>query len=52
MIKSLAIIIANKQLEQLCLIHETIKIKSGAWDELGIFIYTTLNHLKYVLPQG
>jgi len=47
-----SIIIANKQLEQFCLIHETIKIKSGAWDELGIFIYTTLNHLKYVLPQG
>jgi coatomer protein complex subunit alpha (xenin) len=46
------IIIANKRLEQLCAVHETIRIKSGAWDELGVFLYTTLNHLKYVLPNG
>ncbi|KAJ3344084.1 hypothetical protein HDU93_003247 [Gonapodya sp. JEL0774] len=46
------IVVANKQLEQLCLIHETIKIKSGAWDELGIFVYSTLNHIKYALPNG
>jgi coatomer protein complex subunit alpha (xenin) len=46
------IVIANKNLEQLCLIHETIKIKSGAWDDIGIFIYSTLNHIKYALPNG
>ncbi|KAJ3090043.1 hypothetical protein HK102_004843, partial [Quaeritorhiza haematococci] len=46
------IVIANRKLEQTCQIHETIKIKSGTWDELGIFIYTTLNHIKYALPQG
>ncbi|KAJ3408073.1 hypothetical protein HDV05_005149 [Chytridiales sp. JEL 0842] len=44
--------IANKQLEQLCLVNETIKIKSGTWDEIGIFVYSTLNHIKYALPQG
>ena len=48
----LVIVIANKQLDQLCQIHETIRIKSGAWDDAGIFVYTTLNHVKYVLPQG
>ncbi|KAJ3074096.1 hypothetical protein HDU98_012124 [Podochytrium sp. JEL0797] len=47
-----ALVIANKGLDQLCLIHETIKIKSGAWDESGIFIYSTQNHIKYALPQG
>ncbi|KAJ3379936.1 hypothetical protein HDU84_006278 [Entophlyctis sp. JEL0112] len=47
-----ALVIASKQLEQLCLIHETIRIKSGAWDEVGIFIYSTQNHIKYALPQG
>ncbi|KAJ3386096.1 hypothetical protein HDU84_001799 [Entophlyctis sp. JEL0112] len=47
-----ALVIASKQLEQLCLIHETIRIKSGAWDEIGIFVYSTQNHIKYVLPQG
>ncbi|KAG9287253.1 hypothetical protein G9A89_008883 [Geosiphon pyriformis] len=46
------ITIANKTLEQSCLIHETIRIKSGAWDDAGIFIYSTLNHIKYALPQG
>jgi len=47
-----AIIICNKKLEQLCTIHETIRVKSGAWDDQGIFVYSTLNHLKYALPSG
>lgn len=46
------IMIANKSLEQQCIIHETIRIKSGCWDPMGIFIYSTLNHIKYALPQG
>ncbi|KAI8910981.1 coatomer WD associated region-domain-containing protein [Gorgonomyces haynaldii] len=46
------IVIANKDLEQVAMIHETIKIKSGAWDESGIFVYSTLNHLKYGLTNG
>ena len=32
--------------------HETIRVKSGAWDDHGVFIYTTLNHIKYALPNG
>jgi coatomer protein complex subunit alpha (xenin) len=47
-----AIIIASKALVQQALIHETIRIKSGAWDDSGIFVYSTLNHIKYALPQG
>ncbi|KZT60918.1 Coatomer, alpha subunit [Calocera cornea HHB12733] len=46
------ITIANKTLTQSSLIHETIRIKSGAWDDSGVFIYSTLNHIKYALPQG
>ncbi|WVR09311.1 hypothetical protein IAU60_006376 [Kwoniella sp. DSM 27419] len=46
------ITIANKNLGQSALIHETIRIKSAAWDDSGILIYTTLNHIKYALPQG
>lgn len=46
------ITIANKALEQTALIHETIRIKSAAWDDSGILVYTTLNHIKYALPQG
>ncbi|XP_047310671.1 coatomer subunit alpha-1-like [Impatiens glandulifera] len=47
-----AIIIANKKLVQQCTLHETIRVKSGAWDDNGVFIYTTLNHIKYCLPNG
>ena len=47
-----AITIANRNFSQHSLIHETIRIKSGAWDDAGVFIYSTLNHIKYCLPQG
>ncbi|WOO78390.1 Putative coatomer subunit alpha [Vanrija pseudolonga] len=46
------ITIANKALEQTALIHETIRIKSAAWDDSGVLVYTTLNHIKYALTQG
>jgi len=46
------IMLANKTLGQANLIHETIRIKSGAWDDAGVLLYTTLNHVKYALPNG
>ena len=46
------VIIASRKLEHLCTVHETIRVKSGAWDECGVFVYTTLNHVKYCLPNG
>nr|GEX82772.1 coatomer subunit alpha-1 [Tanacetum cinerariifolium] len=47
-----AIIIASKKLDHRCTLHETIRVKGGAWDDNGVFIYTTLNHIKYCLPNG
>ncbi|KAI4367271.1 hypothetical protein MLD38_023028 [Melastoma candidum] len=47
-----AIIIASKKLVHQCTLHETIRVKSGAWDDNDVFIYTTLNHIKYCLPNG
>eukprot|EP01018_Ginkgo_biloba_P037150 Gb_15817 [translate_table: standard] len=47
-----SIIIASKRLVHRCTLHETIRVKSGAWDDNGIFIYSTLNHIKYCLPNG
>eukprot|EP01097_Dermamoeba_algensis_P008007 TRINITY_DN5184_c0_g2_i1.p1 TRINITY_DN5184_c0_g2~~TRINITY_DN5184_c0_g2_i1.p1 ORF type:complete len:749 (+),score=225.86 TRINITY_DN5184_c0_g2_i1:1466-3712(+) len=48
-----AIIISNRKLDHLCTVHETIRIKSGCWDETGnVFIYNTLNHVKYCLING
>jgi coatomer subunit alpha len=46
------IAITNRTFSESSLIHETIRIKSGAWDESGVFIYSTLNHVKYCLASG
>ncbi|KAJ2591592.1 hypothetical protein IWW49_001457 [Coemansia sp. RSA 1797] len=46
------ITLANKQLDQLCQVHETIRIKSAMWDASGVLLYTTLNHIKFALPRG
>ena len=27
-------------------------MKSAAWDDTGVLVYTTLNHIKYCLPNG
>ena len=42
-----AVVIANRQLDRLASVTETVRVKSGAWDSNGkIFIFTTLNHIK------
>lgn len=46
------ITLSNKTLSTNNLVHETIRIKSAAWDDAGVLIYSTLNHIKYALPQG
>jgi coatomer protein complex subunit alpha (xenin) len=46
------ITIVDKELKQISQIHETIRIKSGIWDDCGVFLYCTLNHIKYALPEG
>ncbi|KAJ3365612.1 hypothetical protein GGF32_008745 [Allomyces javanicus] len=45
------ITICTKQLKQLAVIHETIRVKSAVFDGT-VLIYTTLNHIKYALPNG
>ena len=52
MVLFIGITIADKNLQQLAQVHETIRIKSGTWDDSGVFIYCTLNHIKYALTQG
>ncbi|KAJ9580844.1 hypothetical protein L9F63_023975, partial [Diploptera punctata] len=44
--------ICNRRLESLCSIHENTRVKSGAWDDSGVFIYTTSNHIKYAISNG
>ncbi|KAK0757582.1 hypothetical protein N5P37_009596 [Trichoderma harzianum] len=44
--------IVTKSLEQISTLHETIRIKSATWDDAGILLYSTLNHVKYALLNG
>lgn len=44
--------ICNRRLEQLCVILENTRVKSGNWDDHGVFIYTTMNHIKYAFTNG
>ncbi|CEM30295.1 unnamed protein product [Vitrella brassicaformis CCMP3155] len=46
------ILLADSKLENLYSLHENIRIKSGAWDEHGVFVYSTLSHVKYCLTNG
>lgn len=45
-------IVALKTLEQIGTLHETIRIKSACWDDSGVVLYSTLNHIKYTLLTG
>jgi len=49
-----SLVIATRNLEQQCAVTETVRVKSGAWDTNNprVFIYTTVNHVKYILPSG
>ncbi|PWY92664.1 coatomer subunit alpha [Aspergillus heteromorphus CBS 117.55] len=44
--------IVTKTLDQVSSLHETIRIKSAAWDDAGVLLYSTLNHVKYSLLNG
>lgn len=44
--------ICSRNMELLCSIHENSRVKSGAWDDSGVFIYTTSNHIKYAITNG
>lgn len=44
--------IVTKDLEPVAQLHETIRVKSAAWDDLGVLLYSTLNHIKFALLNG
>ncbi|KAF2421839.1 Coatomer, alpha subunit [Tothia fuscella] len=44
--------IVTKALQQISTLHETIRIKSATWDDAGVLLYSTLNHIKYTLMNG
>ncbi|KAF2724378.1 Coatomer, alpha subunit [Polychaeton citri CBS 116435] len=44
--------VVTKSLQQVSTLHETIRIKSATWDDAGVLLYSTLNHVKYTLMNG
>ena len=41
------VVVADRDLKFLASAHEVVRVKGGAWDDAGVFIYSTLNHIKY-----
>lgn len=46
------IYLVSKRLQHFCTVHETMRVKSGAWDDAGVYVYSTHTHIKYALPNG
>ncbi|VDP04651.1 unnamed protein product [Soboliphyme baturini] len=44
--------LVDRKLVVLCSIHESNRVKSGIWNDTGVFLYTTSNHIKYALTGG
>ncbi|CAI5439371.1 unnamed protein product [Caenorhabditis angaria] len=44
--------LVNRKLEILCTQQESTRVKSGAWDDDSVFLYTTSNHIKYAITSG
>lgn len=47
-----SVTICSRNMEPLCSVNENTRVKSGAWDDSGVFIYTTSNHIKYAITNG
>ena len=47
-----ALVVCNRKLQTVCTVNENVRVKSAAWDEGGVLVYTTSNHIKYALPNG
>jgi coatomer protein complex subunit alpha (xenin) len=44
--KSNIFLASAAKLEEECSVMETTRVKSGGWDQCGVFIYTTATHIK------
>ncbi|KRY66160.1 Coatomer subunit alpha, partial [Trichinella pseudospiralis] len=44
--------LVTRKLKLLCSTHESNRVKSGSWHNAEVFIYTTTNHIKYMLANG
>ena len=47
-----ALCVCDRKLQSVCTVNENMRLKSAGWDEHGVLIYTTSNHIKYALSNG
>ncbi|ORX92400.1 Coatomer, alpha subunit [Basidiobolus meristosporus CBS 931.73] len=47
-----SVTLCTKDLVKKCQARESSRVKSGAFDSTGVFIYNTLDHIKFLLFQG
>ena len=52
LISKTGVVLADKNAAHLHSLFETSRIKGGAWDENGVFVYATMSHVKYCLTNG
>uniref|UniRef100_A0A1I8HK72 Coatomer subunit alpha n=1 Tax=Macrostomum lignano TaxID=282301 RepID=A0A1I8HK72_9PLAT len=52
LISKLTVTLCDRKLATLCTVQESVRIKSAAWDDSGVLLYTTANHIKYLLTSG
>jgi hypothetical protein len=46
------VVVLNKNLQIINVQKETSKIKSGCFDDLNSFVYSTSTHIKYMFLEG
>ena len=48
-----SVTLMTKSLDTLCISHrERTGIKSGVWDNVGVFLYNTASQVNYLVPNG
>lgn len=47
-----SIFVFNKSLQRTTRINEGYKIQGAVWTEENVLVYSTYNHIKYLLPNG
>lgn len=52
LISKLTVTLCDRKLSTLCTVQESVRVKSAAWDDSGVLLYTTANHIKYLLSSG
>jgi coatomer protein complex subunit alpha (xenin) len=51
LVTRLTVTLADKDLNHIATVRESLRAKSACWDENNILLYNTYTHLKYLVPE-